>query len=61
MWTAYLRREEDLLGLGSRVLEFGQLVTLETGCGIDDAAWSTDPEAVAPSDDADDWTLFEDE
>ncbi len=62
MWAAYLGREEDLLGTGSRVLEFGQLVTFGTGRGIDDAAWSTDPEAVAPSeDDADDWTLFEDE
>jgi len=60
MWAGYLRREEDLLGLGARVLEFGQLVTFSTSCGIDDAAWSTDPDAVAPSDDADDWTLFED-
>ena len=57
MWAAYLGREED-----SRVLEFGHLVTFGAGRGIDDAAWSTDPEAVAPSDDdADDWSLFEDE
>jgi len=61
MWAAYLRRQEDLIGLGARVLEFGQLVTFDTGVGIDDRAWSTDPEAVAPSDDADEWTLFEDE
>ena len=61
MWAAYLRREEDLLELGNRVLEFGQLVTFETDRGIDEAAWSADPDAVAPSDDADDWTLFEDE
>jgi len=61
MWAAYLSRPEDLLGLGSRVLEFGQLMTFGTGRGIDDAAWSIDPEAIAPSDDADDWTLFEDE
>lgn len=61
MWAAYLRRQDDLTGLGARVLEFGQLVTFDTGVGIDDRAWSTDPEAVAPSDDADEWTLFEDE
>jgi hypothetical protein len=61
MWAAYLRRQDDLTGLGARVLEFGQLVTFDTGVGIDDRAWSTDPEAVALSDDADEWTLFEDE
>ncbi len=35
-------------------------MTFGTGCGIDDAAWSIDPEAAAPSDGADDRTLFED-
>jgi hypothetical protein len=61
MWAAYLRREEDLLGSGNRVLDFGQLVTFETDRGIDDAAWSTDPDAASAPGDGDDWTLFEDE